>query len=176
MDNETLFYICGGIAAVSAVLVTFAGLKLKNFPGRMFPLVVVWFAAFAVAASTFSVLQAKDHEAHEEQKIEHAGEGAEGSQEEEPAGESEGSKEASGGDPAAGATVFTEKCAGCHGDTGHGGAGGPDLRAMPLAQTEDGTVEQVTNGGGGMPPFGGQLSEEEISNVAAFVVHDVVGK
>jgi plastocyanin len=65
MDNETLFYIFGGIAAVSAVLVTFAGLKLKNFPGRMLPLVIVWFAAFAVAASTFSVLQAKDHEAHE---------------------------------------------------------------------------------------------------------------
>jgi plastocyanin len=65
MDNETLFYIFGGIAAVSAVIVTFAGLKLKNFPGRMFPLVVVWFAAFAVAASTFSVLQAKDHEAHQ---------------------------------------------------------------------------------------------------------------
>ena len=27
---------------------------------------------------------------------------------------------------------------------------------------------------GGMPPFGGQLSEEEISNVAAYVVEDVV--
>ena len=47
---------------------------------------------------------------------------------------------------------------------------------MPLAQTEEGTVQQVTNGGGGMPAFGGQLSEEEISNVAAFVVHEVAGK
>jgi plastocyanin len=76
MDNETLFYIFGGIAAVSAVVVTFAGLKLKNFPGRMLPLVVVWFAAFAVAASTFSVLQAKDHEAHEaaHEKTEHSAE------------------------------------------------------------------------------------------------------
>jgi len=72
MDNETLFYICGGIAAASAVLVTFAGLKLKNFPGRMFPLAVVWFAAFAIAASTFSVLQAKDHEAHEAHKEQEA--------------------------------------------------------------------------------------------------------
>jgi mono/diheme cytochrome c family protein len=27
----------------------------------------------------------------------------------------------------------------------------------------------VPNGGGGMPPFGGQLSEDEIRNVAAFV-------
>ena len=74
MDNETLFYIFGGVAAVSAVLVTFVGLKLKNFPGRMLPLVVVWFAAFAVGASTFSVLQAKDHEAHEAHELEKAGE------------------------------------------------------------------------------------------------------
>jgi mono/diheme cytochrome c family protein len=28
----------------------------------------------------------------------------------------------------------------------------------------------VRNGGGAMPPFEGQLSEEEIQNVAAFVV------
>ena len=221
MDNETLFYIFGGIAAASAVLVTFAGLKLKNFPGRMFPLVVVWFAAFAIAASTFSVLQAKDHEAHEAHKEQEAGhaeeaesgpfeneggalggereeleeeaeEGAEGSPEEEPVGpregeddkgeqqsspESEGTSSGTGGGAAAaGATVFAENCAGCHGETGLGGPGGPDLTTMPLAQTEEGTVEQVTNGGGGMPAFGDQLSEKEISDVAAFVVQDVVGK
>jgi mono/diheme cytochrome c family protein len=27
----------------------------------------------------------------------------------------------------------------------------------------------VTNGGGGMPPFSGQLSEQQIRDVAAFV-------
>ncbi|HKO39575.1 MAG TPA: c-type cytochrome [Solirubrobacterales bacterium] len=207
MDNETLFYIFGGIAAVSAVLVTFAGLKLKNFPGRMLPLVIVWFAAFAIAAGTFSVLQAQDHEAHEAHKEQEAGhaeeaksgpyeneggalggeqdeleeqaeEEAEGPGEDEPVGptEGEGKEEASGGDAAAGASIFAENCAGCHGEDGHGGPGGPDLTSMPLAQTEEGTVEQVTNGGGGMPAFGEQLSEQEISDVAAFVVHDVVGK
>jgi cytochrome c6 len=201
MDNETLFYIFGGIAAVSAVLVTFAGLKLKNFPGRMLPLVIVWFAAFAVAAGTFSVLQAQDHEAHEQHEAEHVEkaesgpyeneggalggeseeleeEAEEKAGEDEPVGptEGEGKEEASGGDAAAGASVFAENCAGCHGETGEGGAAGPDLREMPLAQTESGTVEQVTNGGGAMPAFGGQLSEEEISDVAAFVVHEVVDK
>ena len=75
-----------------------------------------------------------------------------------------------------GKTVFAENCAGCHGEDGLGGPAGPDLTTMPLAQTEEGTIEQVTNGGGGMPAFGEQLSEEEISNVAAFVVRDVVGK
>jgi cytochrome c553 len=205
MDNETLFYIFGGVAAVSAVLVTFAGLKLKNFPGRMLPLVIVWFAAFAVAAGTFSVLQAQDHEAHEAHELEEAGHKIEeteeqpheneagalggeteeleeeaeeeaGSQEEEPVGETEGSQEASGGGATAGASVFAEHCAGCHGEDGHGGAGGPDLRTMPLAQTEKGARRQVTNGGGGMPPFGEQLSGQEISDVAEFVVQDVVGK
>jgi mono/diheme cytochrome c family protein len=47
---------------------------------------------------------------------------------------------------------------------------------MPKAQEEATAIEQVTDGGGGMPPFGGQLSEEEIQNVAAFVVQKVVGK
>lgn len=203
MDNETLFYLFGSVAALSAVLVTFAGLKVKNFPGRVLPLVVVWFAVLAIGSSAFAVrysTEEAEHHAHEREaaaeKIEEGSSGpneneagalggeseeleeqaegeAEGSQEEEPVGEVEGSNEASGGDPAAGATVFSESCAGCHGDTGEGGAGGPDLTTAPLAQTEEGTVQQVTNGGGAMPAFGGQLSEEEISDVAAFVVHEV---
>lgn len=212
MDNDTLFYICGGILAVSAVLVTFAGLKVEKFPGRALPAVIVFFAVFAVGASAFAVRYSKEeqeHRAHEleaanheieeteeqpfeneagaqggesEELEEEAEEGAEGSQEEEPVGPSEGageSKESSGtggGDPAAGASVFAENCSVCHGEDGHGGAGGPDLTTMPLAQTEEGAVQQVTNGGGGMPPFGEQLSDEEIKNVAAFVVHEVVGK
>ncbi|HEU5063428.1 MAG TPA: c-type cytochrome [Solirubrobacterales bacterium] len=206
MDNETLFYICGGILAVSALVVTFAGLKLKDFPGRALPLVIVWFAVFVLGATTFAVRYSQEEQEHKAHELEAAGhrieetegapheneggaqggeseeleeeaeEEAEGPKEEEPVGESEGAKEASGGEAAAGATVFADNCAGCHGDDGHGGAGGPDLTTMPLAQTEAGTVKQVTNGGGGMPPFGGQLSEEEISDVAAFVVHDVVGK
>lgn len=196
MDNETLFYLCGGVLAVSAIIVTFIGLKSDKFPGRAFPLVIIWFAVFVVGASTFAVRYSVEHQEHEEHKQEHANEEIEaeegdsgdpadagseeaapeeGSQEEEPVGSSEGG-EASGGDPAAGKTIFAEHCAGCHGEDGHGGPGGPDLREMPLAQTEEGAIQQVTNGGGGMPPFGEQLSEEEISDVAAFVVHEIVGK
>lgn len=195
MDNETLFYLCGGVLAVSAVIVTFVGLKSDKFPGRALPLVVVWFAVFVVGASTFAVRYSVEHEEHKEQELEHASEEIEaaegdsgdpvdaggeeaapeeGSQEEEPVGPV--GEEESGGDTAAGKTVFAENCAGCHGEDGLGGPGGPDLTTMPLAQTEEGTIQQVTNGGGGMPPFGGQLSEEEISDVAAFVVQDVVGK
>ena len=62
-----------------------------------------------------------------------------------------------------------------YGATGHGGNGGPDLTTMPKAKEQAGAEEQVTNGGGGMPAFSGILSEEEISNVAAYVVEDIVG-
>ena len=188
MSDETIFYIVGSVLAASAVIVTFLGLKLEKFPGRALPVVILWFAVLAVGATTYSVLLAQEHEEehggethkvdeHIEETEEQPHENeADDTGEEEPVGETEGSKEASGGDAAAGASVFAENCASCHGDTGHGGAGGPDLREMPLAQSEAGAVKQVTNGGGGMPPFGEQLSEEEISDVAAFVVHDVVGK
>ncbi len=71
--------------------------------------------------------------------------------------------------------MFSEECSVCHGATGHGGNGGPDLRTMPLAKTQAGAEKQVTNGGGGMPAFKGTLSEEEISNVAAYVAEDIVG-
>jgi quinohemoprotein ethanol dehydrogenase len=94
--------------------------------------------------------------------------------------EAEGGEAAAGGggataDAAAGKEVFSEECSVCHGATGHGGNGGPDLRTMPLAKTQAGAEQQVTNGGGGMPAFKGTLSEEEIANVAAYVSEDIVG-
>jgi plastocyanin len=74
MSNETLFYLCGGVLAVSAVTVSFVGLKLKDFPGRALPLIVVWFAIFVSGATTFAVLHAQDEEAAEASELEHAGE------------------------------------------------------------------------------------------------------
>ena len=62
MSNETLFYICGIALAVSAVLVSFVGLKVKDFPGRALPLVILWFAILVGGATTFAVLHAKDEE------------------------------------------------------------------------------------------------------------------
>jgi alcohol dehydrogenase (cytochrome c) len=89
--------------------------------------------------------------------------------------EAEGGAAAAAPNPEAGKEVFAENCSTCHGATGHGGNGGPDLTTMPKAKEQAGAEEQVTNGGGGMPPFKGTLSEEEISNVAAYVVEDIVG-
>jgi plastocyanin len=55
MDNKTLFYVCGIVLASSALVVSFAGLKLKGFPGRALPLVIGWFAIFVLGATTFAV-------------------------------------------------------------------------------------------------------------------------
>ncbi|HEX6455275.1 MAG TPA: plastocyanin/azurin family copper-binding protein [Solirubrobacterales bacterium] len=62
MSNATLFYICGIVLAVSAVSVSIIGLKLKDFPGRFLPLVILWFAIFVGGATTFAVLHAQDEE------------------------------------------------------------------------------------------------------------------
>jgi plastocyanin len=64
MDNETLFYICGIVLAVSALVVSFVGLKMKDFPGRALPVVILWFAVFVVAATTFATrYSGEEHEA-----------------------------------------------------------------------------------------------------------------
>jgi plastocyanin len=73
MSNETLFFICGIALAVSAVLVSIAGLKLKDFPGRAFPLVILWFAILVGSATTFAVLHAKDEEKAKASEFQPAG-------------------------------------------------------------------------------------------------------
>jgi mono/diheme cytochrome c family protein len=207
--HETLFFISGGILAASAIVVSFIGLKNDDFPGKLMPLVIVWFAVFAIGAGTFAVLHGKDEskehdpeykkaseeiqkaettgpfeealaEESEAAKSEAGGEGEEGESSAVEGGEgNEGETEAeeAGTDetvsPEAGAAVFSENCSTCHGATGEGGNGGPDLNTMPLAQTEEGVIQQVTNGGGGMPAFGGILSEGEIKSVAAYVVQEI---
>ena len=74
------------------------------------------------------------------------------------------------GDAAAGEAIFVENCGSCHTleEAGTSGTVGPNLDESTL--DVQAVVEQVTNGGGAMPAFGGQLSEEEIQNVSAFVV------
>jgi len=73
MTNETLFYICGIALAVSAVLISIVGLKAKDFPGKAFPLVILWFAVLVGGATTFAVLHAQDEEAEKGAEFEQAG-------------------------------------------------------------------------------------------------------
>src|SRR5215207_148979 len=74
MSNETLFYVCGVVLAVSALVLTFAGLKLKGFPGKAFPLVIVWFSVFVIGAATFSVRYGNEEQEARAAELEKAGE------------------------------------------------------------------------------------------------------
>jgi mono/diheme cytochrome c family protein len=75
------------------------------------------------------------------------------------------------GDAAAGEEVFAQGgCGGCHvlDAAGTSGTVGPNLdESKPSFEL---VVDRVTNGSGVMPSFKDQFSEEQIKNVAAFVV------
>jgi plastocyanin len=62
MSNGDLFYICGVALAISAVVISVIGLRVKGFPGKAAPLVALWFVVLIGASATFSVLHAKDEE------------------------------------------------------------------------------------------------------------------
>ena len=74
--------------------------------------------------------------------------------------------DASAEDPKA---LFTSNCAGCHTFTAAGASGtvGPNLDQTAL--TVDRIAQQIRSGGGGMPPFEGQLTDEQIQALAEFV-------
>lgn len=77
---------------------------------------------------------------------------------------------AASGSTAAGEKIFASAgCATCHtlADAGASGTVGPNLDASkPPSEL---VVDRVTNGRGAMPSFSGQLSEEQIADVAAYV-------
>lgn len=66
-------------------------------------------------------------------------------------------------------SIFVSKCASCHilADAGTKGTIGPNLDQAKPSVAE--AVRQITSGGGGMPPFKGQLSEAEIRALAKYV-------
>lgn len=145
------------IAGVAAVFILFAVAAAfvaprrdRDFPGRRG---LPWFVAASVALFV-AMMAAIVLFAREDEEEDHAG----------PAQVAEA-------DPEAGADVFAAAgCGSCHTLAAAGTTGtiGPDLDASTAGHEQ--VVEQVTNGGAGMPPFGDSLSEEEIRDVAAFVV------
>jgi mono/diheme cytochrome c family protein len=81
-----------------------------------------------------------------------------------------------GGGAADGAAVFASAgCGGCHTLEAAGSSGqtGPNLD--DLEPSKDQVAEQVRTGGGGMPSFEDQLSEEEIDAVATYVSESAGG-
>jgi outer membrane protein assembly factor BamB len=73
------------------------------------------------------------------------------------------------GGPANGLAIFTKNCASCHtlAAAHANGKVGPNLDEKKPSEAR--VRRQVTNGGGGMPAFGGRLSAKQIAAVAAYV-------
>merc|ERR1712127_100933 len=80
------------------------------------------------------------------------------------------------GDVAAGEQVFNANCAACH-------QGGQNVimpektlekealdQYLAGGRSEKSVVTQVTNGKNAMPAFGGRLGDDEIANVASYVI------
>ncbi len=78
-----------------------------------------------------------------------------------------------------GAKIYTDKCALCHGPSGHGdGPGAAALNPKPRnhtdgsymnTRTNDQLLEVIRNGKGAMPPWGAVLSEAEVQAVLKHV-------
>ena len=66
--------------------------------------------------------------------------------------------------------IFTGSCGSCHtlSDAGTSGAVGPNLDESSIDLA--GAIKQITNGGGGMPPFKGKLSDQQIRALAQYVL------
>jgi mono/diheme cytochrome c family protein len=80
------------------------------------------------------------------------------------------------GEPTAGAAVYKSSgCGACHTLAAAHSTGtvGPNLDT--LKPDYRAATAQVTNGGGAMPPFKSQLSDQKIADVAAYVVKSTGG-
>ena len=133
-----------------------------GFPGRSI-------GVFVAVAASLVVLTLASVEIFGES---HSSEGEEAGYESTPSETTGGGGGGGGGqgDAAAGKEIFVANCGTCHTleEAGTKGNIGPVLDDVSV--DFDGVVQQVTNGGGGMPAFQGTLSEQQIQDVAAFVV------
>jgi len=160
--------ILGVVALVLVVFSLVVSLVIPRrdagFPGRNIRVFTVVAVLLVVAMLAAVEIFGEAHESESAEPTE-SGETDTGQQ-----GDGGGGGGGGGGDAAAGEEIFIANCGSCHTleQAGTTGNIGPNLNDSSFDQ---GAVEeQVAQGGGGMPAFEGQLSEEEIQNVAAFVV------
>jgi quinol-cytochrome oxidoreductase complex cytochrome b subunit len=66
-------------------------------------------------------------------------------------------------------TILDFGCASCHDFGGGGGTIGPNLSKGAPRPGLDDIRNQIENGGGGMPPFGSQMTKEQIDGLVAFI-------
>lgn len=70
--------------------------------------------------------------------------------------------------PAHGAELFAANCTVCHGDDGKSGSEQRDIVSEAKNEKLD-AIEQVLAGGGSMPAFGEQLSDQDIADLIGYV-------
>ncbi|MBV8087466.1 MAG: cytochrome b N-terminal domain-containing protein, partial [Chloroflexi bacterium] len=74
------------------------------------------------------------------------------------------------GDAEQGAQVFQQKgCHTCHMLAGTGGPKGPDLTHVGSRLTQSETIVRVLNGGNDMPAFGGNITDQQLTQLVAFL-------
>jgi mono/diheme cytochrome c family protein len=172
--NEIILGVAALVLVVfSLVVALVVPRRNPEFPGNRLGLFTL--VAVLLVGTMLGVVEVygAEHEGGEAAAEENAGEGqVEGGE----GGEGEGGDGGGGGggaqgDAANGKTIFADQgCGNCHvlEAADSSGTVGPNLdESKPSFET---AVKQVTEGGGGMPAFGDKLSEQEIQDVAAFVV------
>ena len=182
--NEIILGVVTAILVVFALTVALVIPKRNpDFPGRK-GLGVFFAVATVLVVGVLAAVELITEEETEEAQAGEVEPGAEQPAGEAPAGEQPPAGEtgatdggaAPAGDPAAGAEVFASAgCGSCHAlaDAGTSGAVGPNLdESQPSYEL---VVDRVTNGMGAMPAFAGQLSEQQIQDVAAYVVQATGG-
>jgi cytochrome c553 len=160
--------ILGAAALVLVVFSLVVSLVIPRrdtgFPGRnlkVFTLVSILLVVAMLASVEVFGAEHESEEGGEAAQTETGGEDGGGG----------GGEGGAAGDPAAGEEVYASAgCGTCHTleEAGSTATVGPNLDESSI--DEAGAAQQVADGGGGMPPFSGQLSEEQIQDVAAFVV------
>ena len=172
-----------GLGILAGLFIVFAALSAfyfprrnPDFPGNRLGLFTLVTVLLFVGTMAGVVIFAKEEE-HGATQAEHADAdpGATTPEEDPTATGTTGGAEAAG-DAAAGEAVFTSAgCGACHvlEAAGSGGVVGPNLdESKPDAAL---VVERVTNGKGAMPSFAEELEEQQIQNVAAYVVESTSG-
>ena len=78
------------------------------------------------------------------------------------------------GDAASGAKIFSANCAACHMGGNNVIMANKTLKKDALERyrmdSEEAIIKQVTNGKNAMPSFNGRLNEQQIKDVAAYVL------